>query len=143
MANYYDLKAGSTHVGWYPQGKGGPIHAGSPFTNGPVLDYSHGSLHVSVSGNDLTISSSPAGTIVTAIVEKAKIVPGGPGNTVFVVLIPDVQDQGSSSVRIHTFGILSAHRGASIHAPGQLEKYTEVRLKGTATNIKMPLLKAV
>ncbi len=139
MANYYDLKNHATHVGWYPQGKGGPIHAGGPPANAPVLDYRHGSLNVSVSGSDLTISTSPAGTIVTAIVEKAKPVSGGPGNTAFVVLIPDVQAEDSHGVPVHTVGVLSAHRGASIHAPGQIEKYTEVNLKGTAKNIALPL----
>jgi hypothetical protein len=133
MANYYDLNNRSTHVGWYPQGKGGPIHPGGPSANAPVLDYRHNSLNVSVSGNDLTISPSPAGTIVTAIVEKAKPIPGAPGGTTFVVLIPDVQAEDSHGVAVHTVGVLSAHRGASIHTPGQLEKYTEVDLKGTAS----------
>jgi hypothetical protein len=136
MPNYYDLHGHSTRIAWYPEGKGGPIREGGPAANA-VLEYSNGSLDATVSGEDLTVSTTPAGTFVTAIVKKTNIVPGGV--TVFAVLIPDANVDGRHSAAIHTVGVLSVHRGTSNIGPGQLETYTTLQLRGTAANIVLPL----
>jgi hypothetical protein len=135
MPNYYDLNGHSTRISWYPEGTGGPIVVGRP--TGPVLEYSSGSMDASVSGDDLTITTTPMGTFVTAVVKKTNIVPGGV--TVFAVLIPDVIVDGTNSAAIHTVGVLSLHRGTSNIGPGQLETYTTVQLTGTAGNKVMAL----
>jgi hypothetical protein len=136
VANYFDLSGDSTRIAWYPNGRGGPVREGGPAANAPVLNYSSGSLDVSVTGKDLTISATPAGTLVTAAVKKTNIVPGG--ITYFVALIPTTIDDGSHAVTISTFGALAVHRGTSNVGPGQLESYTEMALNGTATNIILP-----
>src|ERR1700733_12061665 len=59
--NYYDLSGPSTRIAWYPSGQGGPIKAGGPPANAPVLIYSSSSLEVTASGDDLTIAKTPAG----------------------------------------------------------------------------------
>jgi hypothetical protein len=101
-----------------------------------VLEYSSGSLDVSVAGDDLTVSSSPAGTFVTAVIKKTKIVPGAV--TSFCLVVPGVVIGGANSVAVHTVGMLAVHRGASLIGPGQLETYTSMDLKGTAASIVMP-----
>ena len=83
--NYYDLSGHLTRIGWYPKGKGGPLMPGGASGNTPVLTYTNGSLEASVTGADLTVNRSPAGTFVTAVVKKTGIVPGG--ITSFAVLI--------------------------------------------------------
>jgi hypothetical protein len=136
MPNYYDLHGSSTRVAWYPQGRGGPVRVGGPAANAPVLEFSNGSLDVSVWGDDLTINQTPIGTFVTAVVKNTNIVPGGV--TVFGVLIPDANVSSTNSAAIHTVGVLSIHRGTSNIGPGQLEAYTTLKLKGTAANIALP-----
>jgi hypothetical protein len=103
-----------------------------------VLEYSSGGTDAKVYGPDLTVSQSPAGTFITAIVKKPT--PGlvGTGATSFSLLIPDVQQlEAGQSVSIHAVGILALHRGSGIHASGQLETYTEVSLAGTAATVTM------
>jgi hypothetical protein len=136
MANYYDLSGHSTRIGWYPAGKGGPVVAGGPPANAPVLIYSNGSSDVSVWGDDLRVGPlTGAGTFVVGVVNRAKIVPGGISS--FGVLIPDVVVD-ASPVSVHTIGVLAVHRGTAQLGPGQLETYTEVALKGTAANVILP-----
>ncbi len=135
MANYYDLSGDSTRIAWYPNGRGGPIREGGPPAAAPVLDYSSGLLDVSVFGTGLTVSQTPAGTLVTALVKSATI-PGA--TTHFVVLIPDVSDDGTHGIAISTFGALVVHRGVSNLGPGQLETYTEMSLTGVATTVVLP-----
>lgn len=137
MANYYNLSGPATRILWYPEGRGGPIVAGGP-APGPVLVYSSGSLDVSVSGDGLTISRTPVGTLVTAIVKAPLPIAGAPGATGFAVLIPEVQVAGGQ-VAVRTIGVLSVNRGGSINAPGQIETYTEMPLHGHAANIILPL----
>jgi hypothetical protein len=137
MPNYYDLHGHSTRIAWYPEGRGGPIREGGPAAGAPVLEYSSESLDASVSGDDLTVTKTPIGTFVTAVVKKTNIVPGGV--TVFAVLIPDARVDGTHSAAIHTIGVLSVHRGTSNIGPGQLETYTSFQLKGTAANVLMAL----
>jgi hypothetical protein len=138
MANYYDLRGPSTRLGWWPKGIGGPVREGGPSASTPVLEYSSGGTDAKVYGPDLTVSQSPAGTFITAIVKKPT--PGlvGTGATSFSLLIPDVQQlEAGQSVSIHAVGILALHRGSGIHASGQLETYTEVSLAGTAATVTM------
>jgi hypothetical protein len=137
MPNYYDLHGHSTRIAWYPEGRGGPIVVGGPPANAPVLDYSSGSLEASASGDDLTVTTTPIGTFVTAVVKKSSIVPGGV--TVFAVLIPDVRVSSAGNAVIHTFGVVSVHRGTSNISPGQQETYTTIQLQGTANNVERPL----
>jgi hypothetical protein len=136
QANFYDLRGHSTHVAWYPQGKGGPIVAGGPPAGTPVLIYSNGSSQVTAWGDQLTVGApTPAGTFVVAVVER----PGLPGAVVsFGVLIPDVTVD-MSPVAVHTAGVLANHREVSQIGPGQVETYTEISLKGTAANVLLPL----
>jgi len=138
MANYYDLRGPSTRLGWWPNGFGGPVQEGGPSANTPVLEYSSGGTDVKVHGTDLTVSHSPAGTFITAIVKKLTHGLVGTGATSFSFLVPDVQqlDPGQC-VSIHAVGILAVHRGSGIHASGQLQTYTDVSLAGTAATIKM------
>jgi len=133
--NYYDLSGHSTRVSWYPKGRGGPIVQGAP-ANGPLLIYSNGTTDITVSGEDLTVGpATPAGTFVVGVVKKTNIVPGGVSS--FGVLIPDAVVDGSPVV-VETTGILAVHRGVAQLGPGQLETYTELKLKGTAASIALP-----
>jgi hypothetical protein len=135
-ANFFDLHGHSTHVAWYPHGKGGPIVVGGPPAGTPVLVYSDGGAQVTAWGDQLTVGApTPAGTFVVAVVEK----PGLPGAVVsFGVLIPDVT-VNTSPVAVHTVGVLANHREVSRIGPGQVETYTEISLKGTAANVVFPL----
>src|ERR1700748_1537549 len=103
-ANYYDLKGHSTHVTWYPAGKGGPIIVGGPPANAPLLVYRDGASDVSVWGDNLTIGNATrAGTFVVALVKRT----GLPGADLsFALLVPDVQI-GASAVPVHTIGVLT------------------------------------
>jgi hypothetical protein len=134
QATVYDLSGRSTRIQWYPKGTGGPVT--KPPSTGPVLHYSGGSLDVSVSGDDLQVSSSRAGTWVTAIVKKTGIVPGA--ITCFSVLVPDASVDSGQHVAIQTIGVLSIHREVSLLGPGQLETYTSVALAGSAAILQMP-----
>jgi hypothetical protein len=136
IANFYDLHGHSTHVNWYPHGKGGPIKVDGPPPGAPVLVYSHGGSNVTAWGDQLTVGApTPAGTFVVAVVDKL----GLPGEVVsFGVLIPDVAVNGSP-VSVHTIGVLANHREVSDLGPGQVETYTEINLKGTAANVVLPL----
>jgi hypothetical protein len=136
-ANYYDLSGSSTRIGWYPKGKGGPIVAGGPPANAPVLLFSNGSIDATVWGDDLTVgAATPVGTFVVGVVKKTNIVPGG--QTSFVVLIPDVV-LDTQPVNVRTVGVLSVHRGTAQLGPGQLETYTEMALTGTAASVVLPM----
>lgn len=132
MANYYDLSGHSTRINWYPNGKGGPIRVGASV--GPVLEYSSGSIDASASGADLTVSTSPVGTFVVAVIKKSQIAPGA--ITSFAVLIPDVVD-APNGVSVRTIGVVSVHRGTARLGAGQLETYTELALTGTAQHIEL------
>jgi hypothetical protein len=133
--NYYDLSGHSTRISWYPTGRGGPIAKGTP-ANAPVLIYNNGTTDVSVTGDDLTVGpATPAGTFVVGVVKKANIVPGGVSS--FGLLVPDVVVDGAP-VAVETTGILAVHRGVAQLGPGQLETYTELKLKGTAASIILP-----
>ena len=133
--NYYDLSGPSTRIAWYPTGQGGPVKAGGPPANAPVLIYSSGGAEVSASGDDLTIAKTPAGTFVVAVVKRSGIVPGGIVS--FGALIPDVNVDGSP-VSINAIGVTSVHRGTSQLGAGPLETYTEMALSGTASSIVLP-----
>ena len=138
-ANFYDLhgqlKGHSTHVTWYPHGKGGPILVGGPPAGAPVLIYSNGGAPVTAWGNQLTVGApTPAGTFVVAIVERS----GLPGASVSLgVLIPDVAVNGAP-VAVNTVAVLANHREVSQIGPGQVETYTELSLKGTAASVILP-----
>lgn len=132
MPNYYSLNGKSIRVIFYPEAAG-PIVAGTP-PKRPALEYISGSLDVTVTGGDLTLTVTPVGTLVTALVKKGTV-PGAA--TYFSILIPDVTLMGNS-LPINTLGILSLHREVSNIGPGQRETYTEVALTGTAANIIQP-----
>jgi hypothetical protein len=134
--NYFDLSGNLIRIGWYPQGRGGPIMPGNLVPNTPMLIYSRGSLDVSVTGSDLTVTQSPAGTFVTAVVKKGGIIPGG--ITSMSVLIPDADVSINQCIAIHTVGVVSVHRGTAQLGPGQLETYTTIELTGTAAIIILP-----
>ena len=127
--NYYNLAGSSVRVVYYPEAAG-PVVAGTPPMR-PALEYISGSLDVIVSGAALVQTSTPAGTLVTALVKKGGV-PGA--NTYFSVLIPDV-NLANQSVTINTIGILSVTREVSNIGPGQRETYTAVDLTGTAASI--------
>jgi hypothetical protein len=135
--NFYDLHGHSTRIGWYPNGKGGPIVAEGPPPKAPVLIYSAGASQVVAWGADLTIGEpTPAGRLVVAVVNKSGIVPGA--IVAVSVLVPDVVID-SAPVPVHTMGVLSHHRGTAQLGAGQLETYTRLDLKGTAANVILPL----
>ncbi len=132
MANYYSLTGHSTHVTYYATGAG-PIVAGQP-PPGPSLEYISGSIDVVATGDALTITTTPIGQFVTALI-KENGVPGA--RTYFSVLIPDVK-VGNQGVAVHSIGVLSITRPVSNIGPGQIESYTELALQGTASNIERP-----
>ncbi|HEX3757937.1 MAG TPA: hypothetical protein VHW23_04505 [Kofleriaceae bacterium] len=121
---------------WYPDGKGGPLTAGGPPANAPVLIYSNSGAAVTAWGDQLTVGApTPAGTFVVAIVERL----GFPGASESIgVLIPDVAVNGAA-VAVHTVGVLASHREVSDLHTGQIETYTEASLKGTANHVVFPL----
>src|SRR5262249_9375493 len=133
---FYDLKGSSTHVTWYPAGKGGPLAVGGPPANAPLLVYRDDSSDVSVWGDDLMVGDSTrAGTFVVALIKRT----GLPGADLsFALLVPDVHVD-ASAVPVQTIGVLTKHREVSQIGPGQLENYTEINLKGTAAHVLMPL----
>jgi hypothetical protein len=135
-ANYFEFKGYSTHVTWYPAGKGGPLIAGGPPANAPLLVYRDSASHVSVWGDDLTVGEATrAGTFVVALVKRT----GLPGADIsFALLVPDVKID-ASAVPVRTIGLLTKHREVSQIGPGQLEDYTGINLQGTAERIIMPV----
>jgi hypothetical protein len=132
VPNYYNLSGKATRVIYYAE-SAGPLVAGTP-PKRPALEYISGSLDVSVSGSDLSVVTTPVGTIVTALVKRSGL-PGA--NTFFSLLIPDA-NLADQSVTINTIGVLSVAREVSNIGPGQRETYTEVPLTGTAANIVQP-----
>jgi hypothetical protein len=133
-ANYYDLSAHSIRIKWYPHGVGGPVRVGG--VSGPTLIYNDGHSEVTVSGNDLTIGKATlAGTVVTAVVRKTGIVPGG--ISTLSVLVPDVELVGDS-VPVELVGIEAVHRGTATLGAGQLETYKSIQFRGTAANVALP-----
>jgi hypothetical protein len=133
MPNYYNLSGRSTKVIYYSEA-GGPLIAGTP-PKRPSLEYISGSINVTVSGTDLTVSKLEIGTLVTALINKTGV-PGAA--TYFSLLVPDVNLNGQS-VAIQTLGFLTNTREVSNIGPGQRETYTEVALSGTAGNVATPL----
>jgi hypothetical protein len=141
--NYYDLSGNSSRIGWYPNGRGGPLKRdATPIevaaTQRATLVYSSGPTEVIAGGDQLIVGPpTPAGQFVVVLLKTSGIVPGG--ITAIGVLIPDV-DVETSPVAVETYAVISVHRGVAQLGAGQLETYTEMRLRGTAAKIIFPAL---
>jgi hypothetical protein len=134
--NFYQFEGkGGVKISWYPKGRGGPIKVGGPPGNAPVLIFQSTKVpQVTLAGAALTVTGGVTGTYVQGIIEET----GLPGAFVAVgVLIPDVV-VGSTPVKTTAVGILSDRREVSDIGPGQLEKYSEFALDGTASVIILP-----
>jgi hypothetical protein len=133
--NFYQFEGkGGVKVSWYPKGRGGPIKVGGP-GNAPVLLFQSTKVpQVTLAGAALTVTGGVTGTYVQGIIEQT----GLPGAFVAVgVLIPDVV-VGTTAVKTTALGILSDTREVSNVGPGQIEKYSEFALDGTASVIVLP-----
>jgi hypothetical protein len=135
--NYYDLSGSSWRIGWYPSGKGGPVTVGGPPPGAPVLVFASGMTEGMAWGDELIVGPpSPAGRLVTAVVKRTQIVPGGVSS--LAILIPDVIVD-HTHVHVRTLGALAHHRGVADLGPGQLETYTSITFHGSASVVVLPL----
>ena len=98
----------------------------------PFLQYRDSSQSLSFSGDQLRVTASPLGNLVTVTTDMTKDM----GGTTFTLVVPAV-DLVGHSLSISTFGVTTTHRGGPDVLPnlGQLALYTVTALVGTAESV--------
>jgi hypothetical protein len=126
--NLYVLSGGGIHVTYSPTG----------FDGHPHLTYSSVFVSRTFSGNEITTTASPFGTLVTVTIQ---LTPDA-GSTTFTLLVPVVNlNSLGDIVQITTEGITTHHR-FSIFPPalhGQIETYSVQQLTGNAEHVEFIL----
>jgi hypothetical protein len=122
--NLYVLSGGGIHVTYSTSGLNGQPH----------LTYSSPVTSRTFSGNEITTTNSPIGTLVTVTIQ---LTPDA-GSTTFSLLVPVVNlNSNTDIVAITTEGITTHHR-FSIFPPalhGQIETYGVTQLTGNAEHV--------
>jgi hypothetical protein len=123
--NLFELHGGGATITWTPAGLAGR----------PQLTYDHAGQQYSFGPDEIKVSKSPLGRLVTADVG---IVPDE-GITRLVLVVPDVNLADKVEQRVRTLAVLTEER-SSIGGPslvaGQLQTYKSLRLTGTARQVE-------
>lgn len=120
--NLYELASGNTRI----------TFSTTSFSGAPQLTYSSRGVSLSFQGEDIRITDSPVGTLISVNLETVPDL-----RTVSLTLIlPQVNLRGSAvEAPVHTVAILTTHR-TSIGGPqlisGQVETYRTLRPRGMA-----------
>jgi hypothetical protein len=122
--NLFDLKGGGVMVSWTT----------ASITGQPQLTYDDGGEPLTFGPDELQISPSPMGRLVTADIE---VVPDS-HSTSLVLVVPPVNLAGRRPQRVRTVAIVT--RRETPFAPelptGQLQSYKVLRLSGTASRVE-------
>lgn len=119
--NLYVLSGGGIHVTYSTTGLQGQPH----------LTYSSAFQSHTFSGNQITTTQTPIGTLVTVTIHMTV----DSGSTTFTLLVPVVNlNSPTDIVHITTEGVTTHHRFSVIPAAmhGQIETYTAQQLTGNA-----------
>jgi len=101
----------------------------------PRFSYQDSQENKSFSGDEITVTQSPIGALVTVVI---RVVPDA-GSTSFSVLIPLVNLSSSApSAPISTDGITTVHRSSIAPALdlGQIQTYHVAKLSGLASHVQ-------
>lgn len=101
----------------------------------PVLVYTDPNGKRTYAGDEIQATPTLAGTFVSVVIQRGV----DTGSTTFSVLIPATLVDGSDYATIETEGVTASHRFSPFAAysrPGQLEHYTFVSMRGTATHVE-------
>jgi hypothetical protein len=109
------------------------VYSTSGFDGKPHLQYHDPSQTLDFSGDQITTTPSPIGTLVTVTIRRTV----DSGSTTFSLLVPQVNLGHSTSASIRTFGVTTVHRFSIVPflAQGQTELYTVTELQGTAESV--------
>jgi hypothetical protein len=122
--NLYVLSGGGIHVTYSP----------TSFNGQPHLTYSSPFVSRTFTGNEITTTASPIGTLVTVTI----MLTVDAGSTTFTLLVPVVNlNNNNDIVAITTEGVTTHHR-FSIFPPalhGQIETYAVTQLTGNAEHV--------
>jgi hypothetical protein len=122
--NLYVLSGGGIHV----------TYSTSGFNGQPHLTYSSAFVSKTFTGNEITTTASPIGTLVTVTIQLTV----DAGSTTFTLLVPVVNlNTNTDIVQITTEGVTTHHR-FSIFPPalhGQIETYAVTQLTGNAEHV--------
>lgn len=128
--NHYQLSGGGISVTYLPTGAGGLAH----------LQYQDSQRTLNFSGNQIRRVDVPD---LGSVVSVTLMLTVDSGSTTFSVLIPQttLQNVLGASAHIHTEGITTVHRFGlvPIFNLGQDELYTVTPMRGTASNVIIPL----
>src|SRR4051812_731026 len=128
--NHFQFAGGGINITYLPVGAGGVAH----------LQYHDAQRTVNFSGDQIRKVEVPdLGTVVSVTL----VLTVDSGSTTFSVLIPrtTLQATTGSSTHIHTEGITTTHRFSLVPSfnLGQDELYSVTALRGTASNVIIPL----
>ncbi len=128
--DHYELSGGGISITYLPVGAGGLAH----------FQYQDGQRTLNFTGDQIRKVEVPdLGTVVSVTLT----ITVDSGSTTFSVLIPQttLQNTTGSSAHIRTEGITTVHRFSLVPAfnIGQDEIYTVTRLRGSASNVIIPL----
>ena len=128
--DHYQLSGGGISIIYLPTGAGGLAH----------LQYQDSQRTLNFSGDQIRRVEVPD---IGSIVSVTLTITVDTGSTTFSVLIPKttLPNNIGSSAHIRTDGITTVHRFSIIPAfnLGQDELYTVTPLRGTASNVIIPL----
>ena len=123
--NLFELQGGGARISWTPAGLAGR----------PQLTYDDGEEQYSFGPDDLRLSRSPLGRLVTA---QLAAVPDK-GTTSLVLVVPQVNLGDKTEQRVRTLAVVTEQR-TSIGGPGlvtgQVQTYRTLRLTGTARQVE-------
>jgi hypothetical protein len=122
-ANSFQLAGDDLHVSY------------GPFDGLPTFIYDNTREHLTFVGRDITVTETPAGTLVTVVIVRTI----DTGSTTFSVLIPSVEVASQSSASVATQGITTVHSFGIVPSDnvGQLDQYGFIPLEGTASHVEV------
>jgi hypothetical protein len=124
-ANLFELRGGGATITWTPAGLAGR----------PQLNYNDGVRRYSFGPDELRVSKSPLGRLVTALVGADPDL----GSTTLVLVVPQVNLGDKVEQRIRTLAVLVDDQTSIAGPPpvtGQVQKYKTLRLSGTARQVE-------
>jgi hypothetical protein len=122
-ANSFQLSGEDIHISY------------GPFDGLPTFIYDNVRQHLTFVGRDITVTETPAGTLVTVVIVRTI----DTGSTTFSVLIPAVEIGSKASASVATQGITTIHSFSIVPSAtlGQLDQYGFIPLEGTATHVEV------
>lgn len=129
--NFYTLSGGGLHV----------TYSTTSINGQPHLHYASPFITHNFTGNQITTTASPLGTLVTVTIQMTV----DTGSTSFTLLVPRVNlNNQADNVHIVTEGITTHHRFSifpgAMH--GQIDTYSVQALSGTASHVEFLVAQA-